>query len=544
MLIRLQGYVLREVAKVLILAVLGVAAMILLALCVRLLRDGLKPEQLRGIVLYLLPFTLPFAVPCGMLIAAVMSFGRLAGDNELLAIRSSGINLWSVTWPVVILGLALTGGAELLDNNVLPWCQGRVAEKRDELIGPWLERLGSGVHEVTLPPYEVHIGSVDPERPSLWRSVVAVKYADVFVSQLIVAKTGSWTFDANTQRGVLTLTNGYMIQPFSAEEESYVSFPGDMSYAIDTSKDKDVGPPKNAQLTLGGLITRRAELASKLKGPALGSRLRSVSTEIERALGRVEKDLSNLAEKQKEAAAEMDRLNTEVARQSSQKASLETRRKTAEDDIEAKKKLVALHAESIDELKHATNSMPAKSQRRVELAAQISAIAAKQAETQKSIDDLEATVKRAATDLAAVADSPAKNQDAAGRATRQKADLDRTAAAKTQDRSDLILRKRQADTEGELMSVKTQIQFRISQGVACFVFALLGIPLGIMARRGGVMVPVGISFAVIICLYYPVYTMGRQMAESGFIPPYIAMWLSNLICGVMGIVLMIRTLRS
>ena len=542
MLIKLQGYVLREIVKVLVLAIAGVAAMILLTLCVRLLREGMKPEQLQGILLYLLPFTLPFAIPCGILIASVMSFGRLAGDNELLAIRSSGINLWSVVWPITVLGLALTAGAEALNNNLLPWCQRRVAEKRQELIGPWLERLGNDVSVLKLRPYEVHRGSVD--RSGKWQSVVAVKYADEFVAQLIVARSGSLVIDRRTQKGVMTLTNGYMIQPYIQGREACVSFPNDMSYTIDLRKGQDVGPPRNAELTLGQLMRQRAILMRRLKGEELASGLRMVSRATEHDLSEKVKQLNQLAARQSELAAEIERLNGELTQLGSRKSMLETRKKTAEDDAAGKKKVVAVQTESIAEAKRTMESLPANSQRRRDLSDQIAEMTGKRAAMQKAVAELEQTATQSAGELAAVADSLAKTQAAMAHAAGQKAQADAGVAEKVREREALRERMRKINTEEDLLAVNTQIHFRLAQGVACFVFALLGIPLGIMARRGGVMVPVGISFAVIICLYYPIYTMGRQMSGSGFIPAHIAMWLPNLVCGLLGGVLMVRTLRS
>lgn len=543
MLIKLQGYVLREVVKILLLAIAGVCALILLAMCVRLMREGLKPVQLQGILLYLFPFTLPFAVPCGILIASVMAFGRLSGDNELLAIRSSGVNLWSVVWPVLALGLLLSAGAELVDNSVLPWCQRKAAEQRRALIGPWLELLGSGAQTVELPPYEIHIGAVDPGRPALWQSVVAVKYADDFVAQIIQAKTGSCTYDPKTQIAVMTLTNGYMIQPLGEGRESYVSFTNDMRYVIDLSKDRDAGPLKNSQLSLEQLMTRRAGLTSRLKGEGVGARLRAEKRGIGDAIESKDKELNQLLLKQKPLGTEIEGLGAEFARMSSQKTMLEARKKTAEDDAAEKRKLLALTDESMAEIQRTIASLPVTSQRRRELGQRLAGLVANRADMAETVTKREGEIIKAASELTAAADALAKNRAKAQQLGEQKAELDAAAAARSQERLQLRRRMQMIETEEQLLEVETQIHFRLAQGAACFVFALLGIPLGIMARRGGVMVPFGISFAVVICLYYPIYTLGRQMSQSGFIPAYFAMWLPNAVCGILGVVLLVRTLR-
>lgn len=58
---------------------------------------------------YSLPFILTFLIPMSVLVASLLSFGRLSHDNELTAIRASGVSLLRVIapvlWVVVILSL-------------------------------------------------------------------------------------------------------------------------------------------------------------------------------------------------------------------------------------------------------------------------------------------------------------------------------------------------------------------------------------------------------------------------------------------------------
>lgn len=53
-----------------------------------------------GVVLQLfilsLGYIMALSVPCAVLVAALMAFGRLSQDNEITALRASGVNLASV----------------------------------------------------------------------------------------------------------------------------------------------------------------------------------------------------------------------------------------------------------------------------------------------------------------------------------------------------------------------------------------------------------------------------------------------------------------
>ena len=48
-----------------------------------------------------LPFMLALTVPMAVLLASIMSFGRLSVDNELIAFKSCGINIYTLLRPTV-----------------------------------------------------------------------------------------------------------------------------------------------------------------------------------------------------------------------------------------------------------------------------------------------------------------------------------------------------------------------------------------------------------------------------------------------------------
>jgi len=77
---------------------------------------------------------------------------------------------------------------------------------------------------------------------------------------------------------------------------------------------------------------------------------------------------------------------------------------------------------------------------------------------------------------------------------------------------------------------------------ACLIFVLIGAPLGIMARRGGL--AVGASYSVFFFIVYWVFLItGENLADNMIISPAVGMWSGNIflaICGVVLIVLMTR----
>jgi len=75
---------------------------------------------------------------------------------------------------------------------------------------------------------------------------------------------------------------------------------------------------------------------------------------------------------------------------------------------------------------------------------------------------------------------------------------------------------------------------------ACIIFVLIGAPLGVRARRGGIAVGTGLSIMFFL-IYYAFLTGGEQLGDRGIMPPWLAMWSANIIIGALGITLTAET---
>ncbi|HXT42179.1 MAG TPA: LptF/LptG family permease [Candidatus Angelobacter sp.] len=159
-------------------------------------------------VALLIPFVLVFALPMGMLTATLLVFGRFSADQELTAVRASGVSLVALITPVLLLSAGLSCVSALVNLQVAPQC--RVAYKNlFYRIG--LERSTSLIMEGRFmddfPGYIVYVGK--KSGTNLYEVRIDGVDADGKMTNHIVAARATLVSDVGNNRAYLRLYNVY-----------------------------------------------------------------------------------------------------------------------------------------------------------------------------------------------------------------------------------------------------------------------------------------------------------------------------------------------
>jgi len=97
--------------------------------------------------------------------------------------------------------------------------------------------------------------------------------------------------------------------------------------------------------------------------------------------------------------------------------------------------------------------------------------------------------------------------------------------------------------ERDMREYLVEIHKKFAIPFACIIFVFIGVPLGIMSRRGTFGVGASLSLGFFF-FYWTCLKGGENLADRGFFDPWIGMWIANIVLGIIGLYLTFRTARE
>jgi len=88
-----------------------------------------------------------------------------------------------------------------------------------------------------------------------------------------------------------------------------------------------------------------------------------------------------------------------------------------------------------------------------------------------------------------------------------------------------------------------ELHFKFAMPFGALIFGLVGLPLGVQRTQSGKSWGFALC-AVVFLLYYVLYCLGKDLGAVGIISPVLAAWLPNIIFGVLGAYLFVRTAQE
>ena len=120
---RLDLYLIQQFITILLISILGFTSVFLVVDLIenldRFIDNSVPWRIVFKYYLFTIPWFLNIALPMAMLIATVFSVGLLVKRNEWTAMKSSGISLYRIAIPLIIIGIIVSYASFEFENNIV-----------------------------------------------------------------------------------------------------------------------------------------------------------------------------------------------------------------------------------------------------------------------------------------------------------------------------------------------------------------------------------------------------------------------------------------
>ena len=415
-----------------------------------LVGKGLSLSIIVEIISYNLAYMIVLSVPMSVLIASIYVFARLVQSGAYMVMKGSGVSLFQIIWPVLIVGGLLGAGMTYFNNYMLPEANYRaknlwqdIRQKKPSF------GLEEGVFNSDIKGYSIRAFGIDEEGTNLQNITIIDESDGQGKKTTLLAESGEMNTEKERGQIKLTLHNGEIHRKGQNRDESYerIKFSKHLMFLditdLSFQRSDDESASRSDRTTptpiMSQMVDSLENRASELQD-AMYMHLSSLGGQINPS--------SNSSQLVKTLKPEPGKV---------QNNSIELRQSSVSD------------------------------------------------ESQKELDHVE----RAAVNV-----------------RRIKAELSTSSSSVKWSRS-------RADR------YRVEIYKKYSMALACIVFMMIGIPLGLLIRKGGIDKVAILSIAIFL-FYWITLVTGEKSADRGSLEPWIGMWIANIVIGIAAIYLLLK----
>ena len=222
----LTRYILRQLVAPFAFAVAALTLLMMLdqlsKLFDQLIGKGLGWRIITEVFALSVPFVIAVIIPMAVLVAVLYAFNRMALDNEITAIKASGISLFRTTVPVLVAAGGVALGLVWFNDNILPESNHRLQLLRQSISrkSPTFALSERTVNEVVRREFFLYALRIDPETSRL-EDVTIWDASRADLVRTIFADSGSMQFNENQTDLYLTLYDGVVNESETASPEQF-----------------------------------------------------------------------------------------------------------------------------------------------------------------------------------------------------------------------------------------------------------------------------------------------------------------------------------
>jgi len=256
----IRSYILKECFFPFVLSLIVLTSVFLLGNLVRLanlvINKGVALSTIGEVFLLYFPVLIGYTLPIACLISVIIAFSRLSVDNEIIALRASGIHLGRLLFTLCILGIMLSMVSLILNDRVIPYAHHRQRLLLKELgVKNPTALLEAGIFIDAFEGQILFIHRIDGNK---FYNVTIYQPQENGPTRTIIARQGEFTPIPGTDKIKLKLIDGTSDEPSLSDSTSFYKLNFDNYFmTLDFgAKKKEIGK-KPKSMTLNEL---RAEM--------------------------------------------------------------------------------------------------------------------------------------------------------------------------------------------------------------------------------------------------------------------------------------------
>ncbi len=422
------------------------------------------------------PLTVALTLPMAVLVATLYAFSRLAAENEITALKASGVSLVSVLKPVLWAAAGVTIVMIFFNDQVLPRSNHRLATLQRDIAQkkPTFGLREQVINEVSPGKFYLRAGHLD-EASNMMREVTIYDMSDPTRRRTIFADSGNMGMSKGMTDLELTLYKGNMqdVPTSNADELQRLYF--------------------NVDLV----------------------RVRGVGNQFQKTTADSYKSDREMTVCEMQAAQDGARKEHQLARKEFQKTLASLRKAKASVSKEV------LNEDPSDPWDIGLGRL---------YCGAIGSLKPKIARAQAPPRASGAPITPVHVPLAQIPQVVQKPTASAPPPTPEV--TSQLATIET-------LRARLDESKQQMNAYGVEIHKKFALAVACFVFVLLGAPIALRFPRGGVGLTIGVSLFV-FALYYVCLIVGESLGKRGLMPAVVSMWMANVIFALIALLLLAK----
>ncbi len=217
------------------------------------------------ILSYLFPNIFLYTLPMAAMLGVTIGFTRLANDSEILALKASGVSVFTMIPPVVIITTTIALFAAYFSTHLIPLSEVSMKQMTQQLLR---EKASKGIkaHQFTeaLGDVVVYIDSID-DATGKWSNVWVSDMRDAALPTIIMAKTGQMRSDKEKMSIVLQLDNGSLHKPGDHEAQIVEFDSYRLTIPLTPPKNKTINVKDRDVMSMTELLDAAAAMPKKIE---------------------------------------------------------------------------------------------------------------------------------------------------------------------------------------------------------------------------------------------------------------------------------------